>query len=210
MKKTVIYIHGSGGNAQEAAHYTSLFRDCNVIGLDYAAQFPWEAKKEFPLLFQAACKDCKSVQLIANSIGAYFALNALSHQNIEKAYFISPVVDMERLILDMMAEAKVTEAELREKKEIPIPFGQTLSWKYLCYARENPVTWTIPTHILYGQKDSCTSYPTIFEFAKQIGAELTVMENGPHWFHTPDEMKFLDDWIGQASGILERENPRVR
>lgn len=210
MNKTVIYIHGKGGDTQEAAHYTSLFRDCDVIGLEYTAQFPWEAKEEFPLLFQAACKDCKSVQLIANSIGAYFALNALSNQNIEKAYFISPVVDMERLIIDMMAEAKVTETELREKKEIPTGFGQILSWEYLCYVRENPVTWKIPTHILYGQKDHLTSYETIFEFTKQIDAELTVMENGAHWFHTPDEMKFLDDWIRKADGVVKQEESRSK
>ena len=28
-------------------HYKSLFSDCDVIGLDYTAQFPWEAKEEF-------------------------------------------------------------------------------------------------------------------------------------------------------------------
>ena len=44
MKKAVIYIHGKGGDAGEAAHYIPLFSDCDVIGLNYAAQFPWEAK----------------------------------------------------------------------------------------------------------------------------------------------------------------------
>lgn len=46
-------------------------------------------------------------------VGAYFAINALSNQQIEKAYFISPVVDMERLIADMMIWANVTEDELK-------------------------------------------------------------------------------------------------
>ena len=58
------------------------------------------------------CKNYKSVQVIANSIGAYLAMNALSDKQIEKAYFISPVVNMEKLITDMMLWANVTEDEL--------------------------------------------------------------------------------------------------
>ncbi len=100
MDKAVIYIHGKGGNAEEAIHYKPLFSNCDVIGLDYTAQFPWEAKEEFPLLFNSIYRNYKTVEVIANSIGAYFAINALSNQQIEKAYFISPVVDMERLIAD--------------------------------------------------------------------------------------------------------------
>ena len=160
MDKAVIYIHGKGGDAEEALHYKSLFSDCDVIGLDYTAQFPWEAKEEFPLLFNSIYRNYKTVEIIANSIGAYFAINALSNQQIEKAYFISPIVDMERLIADMMIWANVTEDELKEKKEIQTTFGETLSWDYLCYVRENPIIWKIPTHILYGEKDnlSCFSF----------------------------------------------------
>ena len=40
MDKAVIYIHGKGGNAEEAIHYKPFFSDCDVIGLDYTAQFP--------------------------------------------------------------------------------------------------------------------------------------------------------------------------
>lgn len=197
MEKIVVYIHGKGGNSGEATHYKSLFSKCDVIGLDYTAQFPWEAKEEFPLLFNSICKNYKSVEIVANSIGAYFAMNALSEKQIKKAYFISPIVNMERLITDMIHWADVTESELKEKKEIQTTFGETLSWGYLCYVRENPITWTIPTHILYGEKDNLTSHETISKFAKQINATLTVLENGEHWFHTEEQMKFLDDWIKQ-------------
>ena len=59
MDKAVLYIHGKGGDAEEALHYKSLFSDCDVIGLDYTAQFPWEAKEEFPLLFNSISKNYK-------------------------------------------------------------------------------------------------------------------------------------------------------
>ena len=32
-------------------------------------------------------------------------------------------------------------------------------------------------------------------FAEQTGAEMTVMEGGEHWFHTEEQMAFLDQWI---------------
>lgn len=197
MDKAVIYIHGKGGNTEEAMHYKSLFRDCAVIGLDYTAQFPWEAKEEFPTLFDAVCRNYESVAVIANSIGAYFTMNALSEKRIEKAYFISPVVNMEKLITDMMMWANVTEDELHTKKEIQTDFGETLSWEYLCYVREHSIKWKIPTHILYGEKDNLTDYETMSYFSNQIDATLTVMKNGEHWFHTEKQMEFLDNWIIQ-------------
>ena len=47
MDKAVIYIHGKGGNAEEAIHYKPLFSNCDVIGLDYTAQFHGKQKKNF-------------------------------------------------------------------------------------------------------------------------------------------------------------------
>lgn len=60
-----------------------------------------------------------SILLIANSIGAYFAMSSLSALHIDRALFISPVADMEKLICDMMNRANVTEDELRARGEIP-------------------------------------------------------------------------------------------
>ena len=41
------------------------------------------------------------------------------------------------------------------------------------------------------------SIDTIMAFANNCGADLTVMENGEHWFHTEEQMKFLDEWISR-------------
>lgn len=191
----VLYIHGQGGSAEEAAHYMPLFPDCDVAGLDYSAQTPWEAKEEFPRLFDTICAPYKSVTVIANSIGAFFTMCALADKRIEKARFISPVVNMEKLIEDMMGWANVSEDELRKKGEMETAFGQTLSWEYLSYVKTHPIDWVVPTQILYGSKDHLTSLATISAFAEQIGAALTVMDGGEHWFHTPEQMQFLDTWI---------------
>ncbi|ERM39736.1 putative alpha/beta hydrolase [Clostridioides difficile P64] len=118
MDKVVIYIHGKGGNAEESSHYKPLFSDCDVVGLNYTAQYPWEAKEEFPSLFDLICKHYKSVQIVANSIGAYFAMNALSDKQIEKAYFISPIVNMEKLIADMCIGQMLQKMNFEIKKKL--------------------------------------------------------------------------------------------
>ena len=59
-------------------------------------------------------------------------MNALAEKKISKAMFISPVVNMEKLITNMMTWADVSEEELCSKKEIATDFGETLSWEYLC------------------------------------------------------------------------------
>lgn len=195
MKNIVIYVHGKGGAAEEAGHYKPLFPQSEVIGFDYHAQTPWEAKAEFPKFFARQRKRCDRLELIANSIGAFFSMSSLDESLVDRAYFISPVVDMEKLIGGMMTWAGVTEQALAEKLEIPTSFGETLSWNYLCYVRENPISWPVPTRILYGQHDSLTAPETIAAFAKQTGAELTVMPGGEHWFQTEKQMQFLDRWI---------------
>lgn len=99
----------------------------------------------------------------------------------------------------MMSQAGVSEDELRDRSELGTKYGEKLSWKYLCYAREHPICWTAPMHILYGENDDLTSFETICEFANQIKATLTVMKNGEHRFHVAEQMRFLDDWIRRYS-----------
>ena len=117
MKRLVIYIHGKGGNAEEANHYRSLFTGSDVIGFDYTSQNSWDAKIEFSKFFDSYSKAYDEVILIANSIGAFFAMSTLAEKSISKALFISPIVNMEKPIADRMLWANVTEDELQSKIE---------------------------------------------------------------------------------------------
>lgn len=180
MKDLIVYVHGRGGSAGEAEHYKALFPDNEVIGFDYCSKTPWEAKEEFFAYFAEKKSRCKHLTLIANSIGAYFALSSLDETLVHMAYFISPVVDMESLIRKMMQWSNVTEQKLAEKREIATNFGETLSWRYLCYVRQRPIIWNVPTCILYGERDNLTSIETVSAFATHHHAELTVMPGGEH------------------------------
>ena len=198
MGDAVLYIHGRGGSAREAEHYERLFPGCQVVGLDYEGDAPWTAGPEIAEAVRALAAEGKAVTLIANSVGAWYALCAGVDGLVKKAYFISPIVDMEKLISDMMARAGATEDELRAKGVIPAAFGEDLSWDYLAWVRAHPVRWTAPTAILYGSRDGLTACETVAAFAERHGATLTVMEGGEHWFHTPEQMAFLDDWIERS------------
>lgn len=215
MKNTlVVYVHGKGGNAGEAGHYKKLFADCDVVGFDYKSETPWDFKDEFLNWAKEKFVAYKSVILVANSIGAYFLMNAVSQTNAEsdsakkkitakigRIFFISPIVNMEKLICSMMDCTGVTEAQLEEKKMVNTNFGDDLSWEYLTYVRKNPIQWKIPTEILYGEHDNLTSLETVSEFARTHNANLTVMSGGEHWFHTEEQMNFLDGWIEEKLEI---------
>lgn len=167
----VIYIHGKGGSATESVHYIPLFPDCEVIGLDYQTFSPWDTGKEIYDAVKELQSKYDDIIVIANSIGAFFCMNAGIDNMIQKAYFISPVVDMEKLN------------------------GYELTGEWLRYVKSHTVKWSVPTCILYGIKDDLVSLDTISDFAKTHNVPLTVMKGGEHWFHTEEQMAFLDNWI---------------
>ena len=169
--KAVLYIHGKDGKPSESEHYKPLFPDCEVIGLDYQTFTPWETGKEMYDAVVELKTKYENVILIANSIGAYFSMSAGIGPMIQKAYFISPVVDMEKLN------------------------GVELAGEWLRYVKSHPIDWSVPTHILYGSQDNLMTFDTINNFAEEHNATLNVMEGGEHWFHTEEQMRFLDDWI---------------
>ena len=191
----VIYIHGKGGSATESEHYKPLFPDCEVIGLDYQTFTPWETGKEIRIAVEELKGKYENVILIANSIGAFFSMNAGIDEMIQKAYFISPIVNMEKLITDMMQWANISESELESEGIIHTDYGEDLSWEYLSYVRSHPIEWRVPMQILYGSKDHLMSLDTITRFANKNHATLTVMDGGEHWFHTDKQIAFLDNWI---------------
>lgn len=198
MKKLYLYIHGKGGSFKEAEFYKNIV-DGDVVGIDYDTKDYWTASDVIQKKYLELAPQYQEINIIANSIGSWFCMLGLKCQMIAKAYFISPIVDMEKLICDMMNWENITEQELKTKKEISTSFGEILSWEYLCFVRNNPIKWDFETHILYGKKDNLTNLSTIQEFANTHNASITIMENGEHWFHTQSQLDFLTNWFKQKS-----------
>lgn len=195
MKKAILYLHGKGGSAGEAEQYRKNCPGYEIVGVEYPSESPWAAEGPIRAAYNEARKGCGQITLLANSIGAYFGMHALQRCALEKALFISPVLDMERLICTMMGWAGVSEEQLRQQGEIPTAFGETLFWQYLCYVRSHPIIWRVPTEILYAGRDQLIDRPTVDGFVAGHPAHLTVMEEGEHWFHTEEQLAFLDGWM---------------
>ena len=203
-----LYIHGKMGCKEEAARLAEIVcpMGYQVLSVDLPGHgertgererfLPWEVVPELRMIYETARQRWKKIRLYANSIGVYFSLLAFREARLEKSLFVSPVLDMEKLIHDMMGWAGVTREQLREAGEIPTAFGETLSWKYLTYAAEHQITrWDSPTAILYAGQDHLTARKTVDDFAQRFGCAVTVMENGEHWFHTEEQLAVLDAWL---------------
>ena len=195
MKDLVLYLHGKGGSPAEAAHYRPIFPHADVVGLDGRVQTPWEAREVLPRLAAPHLDGHGRVTLIANSIGAFLAMQALGGLPFAAAFFLSPIVDMEGMILGMLASVGETEASLRARGTIPTPWGEPLEWRYLADVRSHPIEWHVPTQIICGAHDEMTPLPTMTAFAERIGAGLTVLPDSAHWLHTPEELQAIDRWL---------------
>jgi alpha-beta hydrolase superfamily lysophospholipase len=137
-----------------------------------------------------------NISLFACSMGAYFSLLAYSHETLQQSLFLSPVVNMEHIINNMMKWFNVSESRLKTEKEISTPIGQTLYWDYYCYVKEHPiVTWNKPTSILYGSEDNLCEFDVVSTFAKRFDCDLKIMEHGEHYFQTEEQLQFFRQWV---------------
>lgn len=157
---------------------------------------PWQVAPELrKLLAWMQAPGWEHISLYATSMGVWFSMLALSEEPLERALFVSPVVDMEQLIRKLMRWAKVTEAQLEREKIIPTELGETLSWDYYSFVREHPIRhWEVPTAILFGERDHLTDLETVEMFARRFGAELEVIPDSRHWFQDPTQLAALAAW----------------
>lgn len=206
--KVFLYVHGQGGNKEEAQNFAAIVQehDYQVLSIDLPKHGerktdkksfePWEVTPELCYTMNYIKQNWKTVALFANSIGAWFSMLAFKDELLEKCLFLSPIVDMENLISEMMKWANVSEKQLQEEQFIHTDFGQTLSWRYWIYAKDNPITiWNTPTKILYGEKDNLVANTVIAQFAEKFNCDLTMLKGGEHWFHTPQQLDILYGWI---------------
>lgn len=206
-RRAYLYLHGKNGCKEEAERFaaTACEAGWQVLAIDLPEHgarknsperlLPWVVVPELQAVYARMKPVWAHIRLYGVSIGAWLAMQALQADVPEKTLLVSPVVDMEALIVGMMQGAGVTEAQLQEAGEIPTGFGETLSWPYLCWVREHPLHWRhTRTQVLYGGADNVTSWDTIERFRQQSGAHLTILADGEHWFHTETQLAVLQEW----------------
>lgn len=152
--------------------------------------------EELCIIMKYAKEQWKEISLFACSMGAYFSLLAYPNTTIKKALFLSPVVDMKRIIENMMTWFQVSPEQLQQDQTINTPIGQKLYWDYFCYVNEHPIEkWNINTEIMYGAKDDLCEFDRIKHFANAFNCNLDVVEAGEHYFHTEEQLMTFTNWL---------------
>jgi hypothetical protein len=208
--RVFLFIHGKNGFKEEAARFaqTASLAGWQTLSIDLPEHgkrkagsiklLPWNVVPELQTVMAYAKKRWHCIGIRANSIGAWFAMLSFADEPIEKCLFVSPVLDMEKLIRSMMQRASITEEQLKQEGQISAG-AETLSWEYFIYAKNHAITrWSTPTSILYAGRDDLTPRCTVDAFTIRHHAALTVMEDGEHWFHTPQQLAFLKQWTERA------------
>ena len=205
-----LYVHGKMSQKEEAEGFATIAagKGYQVVSFDLP-EHGERKSQDYQCTVQNAEHDLRTINdfvtgkwqnvcLFGSSLGAYFSLVACQEIKFGKCLFLSPILDMERLIQNMMGWFNVSEALLKEKQEIPTPMGETLSWPYYQYVREHPIIkWENETYILYGSNDHLTERHIVDTFANRFHCHLEVLQNGEHYFHTKEQMETANGWLNQ-------------
>lgn len=208
--KVVIAVHGNMSNKEDVSieqfSKYALIKGYQVLSFDLPEHGdrktdnipckPPVCVRDLTSIMAYAKLKWEHISLFANSMGAYFSLLAYKDEPLEKVWFLSPLVDMQRLIKNMMLWFNVSEEQLEKEQIVNTPIGQTLYWDYFSYAKEHPITtWNAKTNILYGNKDEICEYDTILDFTERFQCKLKVIQEAEHYFHTEEQLRELDKWI---------------
>jgi len=140
------------------------------------------------------------ISVFGCSIGAYFSLLAYKEYEINQLIFLSPVVNMEKIIKNMMRGFDISEERLKSEQRIELPIGQTLDWDYYSFVRDNRIfdKWQSPINILYGRKDMMCEWSEISDFVTRNNADVKIDEDGEHYYHTQEHLETIDQWLDEV------------
>ncbi len=209
--KVFIAVHGNMSNKEDEVikilAEKAVSKGFQVLSFDLPEHGERKDDKTYLCKVQNCVEDLKQVikyakkyfeeiNLWACSMGAYFSLISYKDEDIKKCLFLSPVVNMKIIIDNMMLWSNVTEEELKEKQEIKTDFGQTLYFDYYKFVKENPITfWNKNTFVLYGNKDNMQDEKPIKDFCDKFSCNLSVLEEGEHYFHTEEQLIYYRNWL---------------
>ena len=184
--------------AQRHGHQTISF-DLPQHGERIGEEYPcsvWNGVEDFSKIAEFSRSSWEELSFFGCSLGAYFGLMAFQDLRLQKCLFYSPLVDMKHMIVNMLKALGLTEHDLYLRREIPTPFGETLSWPYLEYVQKHPIEkWKHKTSILSGSKDDLVDPETVIPFCERFQCRETVVEGAGHYFQDPEHLRTLYAWI---------------
>ncbi|WP_279014206.1 alpha/beta hydrolase [Actinomyces oris] len=161
---------------------------------DDKAFTPMDASPEVRAFARLARSQSTEVSLLANSIGAYFSLCDTPAGTFERAWMVSPLLDLEYYIRDIMAEYSVTDEQLEAQTVIDTPRG-VLERSYLRFVEEHPARLNAPSWIIRGDQDEVVPLNALSRFVGAPGVELVQVEGGQHFLGQPPHLDTVVAWF---------------
>ena len=161
---------------------------------DDKAFTPMDASPEVRAFARLARSQSIEVSLLANSIGAYFSLCDTPAGTFKHAWLVSPLLDLEYYIRDMMAEYSVTDEQLEAEPEINTPRG-VLESPYLRFVEKHSARLDIPIWIIRGDQDEMVPLGILSRFVGAPGVELVQVEGGQHFLGRPPHLDTVVAWF---------------
>ena len=193
--KAYIYVHGKYGSSEEASFYKDYLEE-EVISFSYLDdESPYLIKERLRSLFDEIKKSYDEVNVIANSIGCYYAYVSLFDKEVNKTMFISPFVHLEKYIDMVMARFNISLSKLEEEKHIVLEGYEPLDYIFYKFVKENKAKYQKKINVIYGLEDNLVSYEDIASFVKENDVILTTVEKGKHFFKDDFEIKALKEWL---------------
>lgn len=206
-ERVFFYVHGKMGSKEEALDFAAVAdaHGWQVVSIDLPEHgarkdlpepfTPTQIIPELQGVYQVLRSRWKTVGLYATSMGAWFSMQALPGEELERCLFASPVVDLCQLIEKTMAWSGVTLERLEQEGEVLVENGERFSWPVYADAKAHPITHWVPrTTICFGDLDHLTDLDTIQTFAERFHCELCLRKGGRHWFHTEADYQQLRAW----------------
>jgi uncharacterized protein len=206
--RAYVFVHGKMSNKAEAEGFAAqaAAKGWQTLSFDLpehgdrkgGALNPWNGAEDLGIIGDYAKERWGRLSLFACSLGAYLSLLAYPKAGFEKALFQSPILDMGRLVQNMMTWFGVSEEDLKRRGEVPTPMGETLSWEYRDWVGKHPIdSWPIPTSIFYGSRDSLTERGVVDAFTARFGSELCVLEGGEHFMNDDSQRAACGRWLAE-------------
>ena len=181
--KVFLFVHGHGGNKEEAQAFAEVVNPLGyqVIGIDLPVmEMPEKVMALLSDVTQYLKQNYHSVNVRANSIGCWFSMLAFQEGGLDKALFVSPLLDMKSFI------------ECADHKDE----------RYYEWVLSHPIErWNTETFILRPRRDAVVAEKVYDSFLSQYPCQVEIVENGEHWFHTAEQLEILRQWEYKAAII---------
>ena len=191
-ERVYLYVHGMSGSKEDAEGFSDVAGSFGfqVLSFDVGSFDPVSTPPEIEKVYEFASERWQSISLYGVSLGAWFSMICLQDKPLTRTLLVSPVLSMKNMIERMMKSSGVTPEQLREQNTIG-----ALSWEYYEFACAHEISrWDSETRILCAEHDGIVPITEAEGFSAKFGCDLRVMQNGEHWFHTEEQLRFLRDW----------------